>query len=185
MELVGLWHEESIQIGRFIMDRARQQGWNLVIDGTLANIDLAHQRIDALRNAGYQSITVADVEVSRSEALQRIRDRYVRESRSEPLGGRVVPVAVINNHFSAPGGMSWSLFNSNELYALGKANVELVAFRQGNLPGTHRVTFDTLSGDSGRVYIPKRPQGADVWVSSHMRNGVFIHEYWRSAPSLS
>ena len=184
MELVGLWHEESVRLSNLIVQRALHEGLNVIIDGTLANADRARELFAWLQKNAYADITIADVEASRADSLRGVRDRYRKEMK-EPLGGRVVPDSTIRHHFSGPGGMSLSLLNSDALYRDRGNKVRLIAFRRGDKPNAPRVVFDTSSRSRGDTYVPAAPSGSEVWVSSHWRNGTFVQEHWRSRPARS
>lgn len=181
MEVSGLWHEESLLAAQHVMTRATTEGWNLMIDGTLKNRGLAKDRLRMLLDAGYADVTVADVEVSRREASRRVRARYEHELATEPLGGRVIPYSTIHLHFSAPGGMSWSLFNSAELLGLGPERVRLLAYRQGGETDEPAIVFDSDVDGRARPYLPPREHEDDVWVPAHVQGRTSVAGHWRQA----
>lgn len=180
MEMIGLWHEESLLLTDFFIQRAAADGLNILIDGTLGNRLTADRRIDDLRSAGYTSILIADVEVNRKESLERIRHRYDIERATEPLGGRIVPTATIDAHFSGPGGISLSLLNSSDLAASGAADLELIGLRRDVTGTAPQMVFSTLDGDRGSAYVPTQPSPDHVWVTGHVRAGGYVRDYWRS-----
>ncbi len=99
MEASDLAHEESSYLARQHARRALAEGKNIIWDITMSTYNSTSQRIDELREAGYDQIggifvdIPIEVSVTRSEARHRRGcDRYLE---GLGLGGRYVPAEVI------------------------------------------------------------------------------------------
>lgn len=103
-ELAGLVHAESV----LILDRIRagclRRGENVVIEGTLTWEPAGRQLLAQLVDRAYRDVSIVDVEVPREVAKAQAISRWWagRCDRADELGGRWVPLAVIDRAYLDP-----------------------------------------------------------------------------------
>lgn len=105
-ELAPLVHRESNAIIDVLRRRAIRLGESVVIQGTLGWNGTPDALLAELTPAGYERLTIVDIEVGEDEAMQRARERWWR-GRIDPasrLGGRFLPQVAIRQLFDGAGG---------------------------------------------------------------------------------
>jgi predicted kinase len=99
MEATDFVHEESSHIAKRLAHRAYADGKNVIWDITMSTGASTGERIDALRNAGYNRVEGVfvdiPVEVSALRADSRHRQDHDAYRAGEGLGGRLIPPEVI------------------------------------------------------------------------------------------
>jgi predicted ABC-type ATPase len=98
MEASSLAHEESSYIARRLAMRAYAEGKNVIWDITMSRPS-SGDRVNELRNAGYQHVSGVFVDIPIETSVERSNARhrrgYERYLAGEGLGGRFVPNEVI------------------------------------------------------------------------------------------
>lgn len=97
MELATLVHQESASIADSILRYCLEAGENVLLQGALGWDEYPNILLRALTKEDYSTLTILDVEVEETLALERSRERWW-EGRHDPtdiLGGRFVPEDVI------------------------------------------------------------------------------------------
>lgn len=101
-ELAWHVHEISTRVTDTVRHLALDAGENVIIDGTLSWAPLGSRYIDELYTAGYQNLTVVDVELPYAEALKRARKRWWDgRNNDQRLGGRFVPAVAIRSCYKS------------------------------------------------------------------------------------
>lgn len=104
-EMASLVHKESVRIMTKARSIALDRGENVVIDGTLANPRTAKMLSGELAASDYRRLELIDIEVPYVEARERALDRWwTGRYGDDPLGGRFVPRAVIDECWDVEGG---------------------------------------------------------------------------------
>ena len=117
-ELASVVHEESSMLVKRLMNLALQGRWNVIIDGTLANLEKADKLLTELAKSGY-TVHVVAVDVSLEDSKRRIRARWeegvtdAAEGKNAD-GGRWVPPAFAESVFS-PDDIHHSRCHSNAI----------------------------------------------------------------------
>lgn len=99
---------------------------NFVMQGTLSWHELPTSHVDELARSDYERLTILDIEVPLSTAIEQSKVRWWDGRRSETakynvqLGGRFISEAAIGDHFVGPGTVSKCAANARALY--GNAN---------------------------------------------------------------
>jgi predicted ABC-type ATPase len=103
MEASGLAHEESSYIARLLAMRAYPEGRNIIWDITMSRPS-SGDRVNELRNAGYQHVSGVFVDIPVETSVERSNARhrrgYEKYLTGEGLGGRFVPNEVIRGQVS-------------------------------------------------------------------------------------
>ena len=98
MEASSLAHEESSYIARRLAMRAYAEGKNVIWDITMSRPS-SGERVNELRNAGYQQISGVFVDIPVETSVERSNARhrrgYERYLAGQGLGGRFVPNEII------------------------------------------------------------------------------------------
>jgi predicted ABC-type ATPase len=98
MEASSLAHEESSYIARRLAMRAYAEGKNVIWDITMSRPS-SGERVNELRNAGYQHISGVFVDIPVETSVERSNARhrrgYERYLAGQGLGGRFVPNEII------------------------------------------------------------------------------------------
>ncbi|GAA1134813.1 zeta toxin family protein [Nocardioides aquiterrae] len=147
-ELSGLVHEESTRLAREIRRRCMRKGENVVVEGTLSWPDMIDVHLRELTEAGYDALHVVSVEVPKAVAAERVMDRWWagRNDLADSLGGRFVPIAVIDGCWDEDGDPSRCDLNARELFRRARRQEGLV------------VTLTTSQDDLGEANQP----GTDI-----------------------
>lgn len=91
-ELVAHVHSISNRVTDLVRKLSLEAGENLIIDGTLSWEPLGSQYVDELYMAGYEGLTVVDVELALPDALRRAKNRWWKGRKQDPIwGGRFMP----------------------------------------------------------------------------------------------
>lgn len=95
-ELVAHVHGISNRVTDLVRKLSLSAGENLIIDGTLSWVPLGSLYVDELYTAGYEGLTVVDVELPLRETLRRAKKRWWDGRQSDPIwGGRFMPESAI------------------------------------------------------------------------------------------
>lgn len=102
-ELASLVHEESSQLVKRLQNLAIQRGWNVIIDGTLANEGKSDALLTSLGENGY-TVHMVVVDIPLADSKKRIRSRWEHgiaeaEKGNNLEGGRWVPPAFAESVF--------------------------------------------------------------------------------------
>lgn len=121
LELASLVHRESVAIADSLTTICLRRGENVIIQGSLAWDRQPYVVLDALAAFEYSDLTILDVEVDLSTALERSLDRWWagRIDASIPMGGRYVPRSLIESLY-LPDGTTKCRTNADRLYELSK-----------------------------------------------------------------
>ncbi|WP_411101365.1 zeta toxin family protein [Streptomyces sp. cmx-4-9] len=123
-EMASLVHEESA----FLQDNfevwARGQGYNLLYDATLKNLDKNARLLGELGSVGYEQRVILSVEVPLEQCLAQNAERWQRgriayENGKDPYGGRMAPEAMIKNLYAQS--------STGRGYSIGRENAEKLA----------------------------------------------------------
>ena len=99
LETTTLAHEESSHLARRLALRAMAEGKNIIWDITMSSADSVSRRIADLREAGYQRIDGAFVDIPVETSIRRAEARHRRGHdlylAGQGLGGRGLPADVI------------------------------------------------------------------------------------------
>jgi predicted ABC-type ATPase len=99
MEASDLAHEESSVIAKYLAHRAQAEGKNLIWDVTMSRLESTQERIDSLRESGYQQIDAIFVDIPIEVSIRRTQARHREGQESwqagHGMGGRFVPPEII------------------------------------------------------------------------------------------
>lgn len=138
-ELASHVHGISTRTTNLVRQMALAAGENVIIDGTLSWERLPAQYIDELFMSRYEEVEVVDVETTRTNAIERARQRWwLGRASDSAMGGRFVPDVVIDNCY---GGGIESQCAAN---ALSLARMAGDALGRGTL---RRFDVDDVTGD--------------------------------------
>lgn len=159
MESSPLAHEEASDVSKVLLKRLTDQGYNVVVDITIASTASAQQRVDNLKKSGYEDIQAVFVDITPETSLNRAEFRYVEGMRQFTMerkgnGGRFVPPHLIEN-----GKTENSMFrskNAENLVELAKngafTSTPLVFDNNGERPVA--VPYDEFSGSYDDILLP-------------------------------
>lgn len=164
-ECASLLHMESIHLEYTFGQWARAEGYNVVFDGTLRNLQYQEKLLENLEKEGYSNRTVISVEAPLGDVLNRNAGRW-ENGRNEfdagrsKGGGRMAPQALIE-----------ALYDSNRSQSTGRENANIL-FNKGGF--TDIITVDALgpsdvnskSIDSS-LSITVRTRGAERALQIH------------------
>lgn len=148
-ELSGLLHREALDLRTQCEEWARERGYNLLYDATLANHKEAAGLLHGLSEQKYGQRIILSVEVTREQSLAQNADRWLKgrlayERGEDPYGGRMSPDQMIK-----------ALYDKNTTgsgHSIGRENAEKLA-EAGLATGlitTDRGTFaPTVSAATG------------------------------------
>jgi hypothetical protein len=77
----NLVHAESADMAVYATNRARAEGRNMIIDGTLIDLPWALKQMQLLKEAGYDIIVVGSI-LPNSKAIGRAVSRFLKEGRN-------------------------------------------------------------------------------------------------------
>lgn len=92
MEAVNFIHEESSYLSKMFIERLSLDGYNMVLDGTMAKPSSMQKKMLPLADEGY-SFRALFADISVAESRESARARYAR-GMNTPMGGRFVPSGV-------------------------------------------------------------------------------------------
>ncbi|UQX02503.1 zeta toxin family protein [Streptomyces sp. RerS4] len=136
-EMASLIHEESAYLQDNFEVWARGQGYNLLYDATLKNLDKNVVLLDELGKGGYGQRVILSVEVPLEQCLAQNADRWMNgrmkyELGKEAYGGRMAPEAMIKNLYaqsSTGRGVSIGRENAEKLHEKGLATALITTDR--------------------------------------------------------
>ena len=105
-----LVHSESVMLAQRATRQAVEEGYNVVIDGTLSSEDKASGLVQRLDEAGY-TVSIASVDTTAGIATERANARYdqgyaaavdAAPGTPESLGGRWLPPEAISGLYESP-----------------------------------------------------------------------------------
>ncbi|MFD4915594.1 zeta toxin family protein [Streptomyces virginiae] len=140
-EMASLIHEESAYLQDNFEAWARGQGYNLLYDATLKNLDKNVVLLDQLDKGGYGQRVILSVEVPLEQCLAQNADRWMKgrvkyERGAEAYGGRMAPEAMIKDLYARSGtgrGVSIGRENAEKLADAGLATA-LITTDRGTFP---------------------------------------------------
>ncbi|MFJ1567699.1 zeta toxin family protein [Streptomyces erythrochromogenes] len=151
-EMASLIHEESAYLQDNFEVWARSQGYNLLYDATLKNLDKNARLLGDLGSVGYEQRVILSVEVPLEQCLAQNANRWMNgrikyEEGRDPdfYGGRMAPEAMIKNLYaqSATGrGFSIGRENAEKLAEKGLATA-LITTDRGTLTQASTTTAPT------------------------------------------
>jgi len=120
-ELASLAHAESLSLLDEIRRDCLALGENVIVEGTLIWPAAGVELLGELLRAGYEDVTVVDVEVTASTAHERARQRWWsgrcdRVGSGSGLGGRFVPSAAIDRAYPSASVRSVRAVNARALF---------------------------------------------------------------------
>lgn len=120
-ELVAHVHSISNRVTDLVRKLSLGAGENLIIDGTLSWAPLGSLYVDELYTAGYEGLTVVDVELPLRETLRRAKKRWWDGRQNDPIwGGRFMPESAIRTCYQAGN-------DEESMCALNAANLAIQA----------------------------------------------------------
>lgn len=137
-ELSGWVHRASTDAADIVRDMSMRIGENFVMEGTLSWDPLTASHVDELAVNDYEQLTILDVEVSRSVAVEQSKDRWwaARQTKRTEfgieLGGRFLSESAVDGFYRGAHTASTCAANARKLYdnandAGIEANVLLVS----------------------------------------------------------
>ncbi|MFE7051888.1 zeta toxin family protein [Streptomyces californicus] len=99
-EMSGLLHREASVLHDQVGEWAQREGYNLLIDATLANETAGVARLNDLARSGYDQRVILSVEVPLETSLAQNASRWqtgriAYEQGTDPYGGRMAPQEMI------------------------------------------------------------------------------------------
>jgi hypothetical protein len=151
-DFAALVHVESTILADRALKQALQQGANVVIDGTLSDLNQGRQRLTLLAASGYDSQLIVDVEASRRVVERRVRDRWLYDyehavssgTKYFGLGGRLVPSGAFDWIFGEDG-VSRPLKTARALETEFRDSVRLVVYLSSE-SGAPELEYDSAAG---------------------------------------
>ncbi|MFE9387078.1 zeta toxin family protein [Streptomyces sp. NPDC007025] len=186
-ELAPLVHRESSFLQDTFESWARGEGFNLIYDGVMKNLDRTRTLLGDLAEEGYGRRVVLSVEVPMRTSLEQNALRWQAgrvefDAGRDPYGGRMAPEPLIRALYPTDAGASYSVARANaeQLHAEG-ALTGLIELDRGTwedtpAPGPHALTpqfqtqeagmrISTAAARSKSVTVkrrPSRPSGTDT-----------------------
>ncbi|MGB8404897.1 MAG: zeta toxin family protein [Mycobacterium sp.] len=121
-ELAGWVHNASIEAANQVRLASLQLGENFVMEGTLSWRPLTDSHVDELAAAGFERLTIVDVEVPLPVAVEQSKQRWWldrhagRLTHGAALGGRFIAESVLSKHFLKRTNVSGCAINARKLY---------------------------------------------------------------------
>ncbi|MCX5195015.1 zeta toxin family protein [Streptomyces sp. NBC_00249] len=143
-EMASLIHEESAYLQDNFEVWARSQGYNLLYDATLKNLDKNTLLLGDLGSVGYEQRVILSVEVPLEQCLAQNADRWmngrIKHEEGDPdyaYGGRMAPEGMIKNLYAQS--------STGRGHSIGRENAEKLADKglATALITTDRGTFPT------------------------------------------
>lgn len=122
-ELVGWVHRASTDVADRVRAASLQLGENFVMEGTLSWPKLPGSHVDELARGGYERLTILDIEVPLTVAIEQSKQRWWQERHSGRLtygaqiGGRFISESVLAQLYSGPHTASACAANARNLYS--------------------------------------------------------------------
>ncbi|MFJ1567695.1 zeta toxin family protein [Streptomyces erythrochromogenes] len=140
-ELSGLLHREASELRNQFEEWAREGGYNLLYDATLANQDDAAKLLSGLRDEHYDQRVILSVEVPREQSLAQNANRWYQgrllyEQGRDNYGGRMSPdqmIEALYNKTTTGSGRSIGRENAEKLADQGLAT-GLITSDRGTFP---------------------------------------------------
>ena len=130
-ELAGWVHMASTDAADRVRLASLQIGENFVMEGTLSWHKLPNRHVDELAVGGYERLTVLDIEIPLTVAIEQSKQRWWQGRNSGlttfgvKLGGRFISEAVLDQYYSGPRTASQCAANARKLYRnANKAGIE-------------------------------------------------------------
>ncbi|MFJ2595433.1 zeta toxin family protein [Streptomyces erythrochromogenes] len=143
-EMSSLIHAESAVLQDNFELWARSQGYNLLYDATLKNLDKNTQLLGDLSATGYGQRVILSVEVPLEQCLAQNADRWQKgrikyENGDDHYGGRMAPEDMIKNLYAQSA--------TGRGYSIGRENAERLADKglATGLIATERGTFNAAA----------------------------------------
>jgi predicted ABC-type ATPase len=160
-ELAAIVHDEAGQLVSRATAESIANGENLIVDGTLSDLEKARQLTDHLRQAGY-TVRIASVDgpqdVTKQRASHRWRNDYlaaeegIADGRAADLGGRWVPSEVPSGLYQRPDESRCATV-ARELAASHPAIIDHYAYRVERPDGAPQPTTHTGRTRSGATQL--------------------------------
>lgn len=131
-ELAGWVHNASTAAADQVRLASLQLGENFVMEGTLSWPPLSDSHVDELAAYGFERLTVLDVEVPLSVAVEQSKRRWWSEryagrtvTDGVGLGGRYISESVLSQYYSGEARVAECAANARRLYRnAGEAGLE-------------------------------------------------------------
>ena len=131
MEASDLAHEESSVIAKHLAHRAQAEGKNLVWDITMSRLESTQERIDSLRESGYEQIDAIFVDIPIEVSIRRTQARHREGQESwqagHGMGGRFVPPEIIRKQADS----EWGSKNKKNFEDIKKCVNDWTVFDNG------------------------------------------------------
>ncbi|KIF01418.1 hypothetical protein PL81_35600 [Streptomyces sp. RSD-27] len=159
-ELSGLLHREASYLRNQFEEWAREGGYNLLYDATLANEPAAAGLLTSLRQDGYDQRVILSVEVPLDMALAQNADRWLQgrlafEQGRDGYGGRMAPEQMIRALYAGTttgSGFSIGRENATKLTDRGLATA-LITSDRGTFPAQAPATTRTAVFQQGEARV--------------------------------
>jgi hypothetical protein len=121
-ELARWVHTASTDAADRVREASLLIGENFVIEGTLSWYRLPTSQVDELAMGGYERLTVLDIEVPLTVAIEQSKHRWWQGRHSGhttfgvQLGGRYISEAMLDEFYSGPRTASKCAVNARKLY---------------------------------------------------------------------
>ncbi len=121
-ELAGWVHEASTTAADLVRAASLQIGENFAMEGTLSWTPLTQTHVDELASNDYEQLTILDVEVPLSVAVEQSKQRWWEGRHSSQttdgtwLGGRFIAETILAQLYSGPRSASTCAGNARKLY---------------------------------------------------------------------
>ncbi|MEN4397421.1 zeta toxin family protein [Mycolicibacterium conceptionense] len=121
-ELAGWVHSASTRAADRVRDQSLHFGENFVMEGTLSWHELPTTYVDALASHDYEQLTVLDIEVPLTIAIEQAKKRWWNGRQSKKtwhnieLGGRFISEAAIKGFYAGARSASNCAANARKLY---------------------------------------------------------------------
>ena len=175
-ELASLLHRESSFLQDTFERWARGEGYNLLYDATMKNMDKTRALLGDLAQEGYSARVTLSVEVPMQTCLEQNALRWQAgraafETGEDTYGGRMVPESFIRALYShrADSHYSVSRANAERLHAEGMVTglIELDRGQRGSrpLPGPDAPAFQHQANEASGVRVSTaaaRPQTTEA-----------------------
>lgn len=121
-ELSGWVHRASTDAANGVRAMSMQIGENFVMEGTLSWYELPTSHVDELALNDYERLTILDVEVPRSVAVEQSKHRWWdgrltgRTRYGVELGGRFISKSALDGFYNGPRTASTCATNARKLY---------------------------------------------------------------------
>lgn len=122
-ELADWVHNASTEAADQVRLASLQLGENFIMEGTLSWPPLSDSHVDELATHGFEQLTVLDVEVPLSVAVEQSKQRWWLDRSSGrmfgvgiPFGGRFISESALSQYYSSGPSVSDCVVNARQLY---------------------------------------------------------------------